>query len=102
MPATKHFLGFYIALQFFLSAVTLLVAMMSGISEQPLSIWLCPVPNSVFLLNLVQQIKPAQTAEFLIVTALTTTACLGVLLARTITPLRDIRAALAQPSPPDA
>jgi len=33
---------------------------------------------------------------------LTTTACLGVLLARTITPLRDIRAALAQPSPPDA
>ena len=101
-PTTKHFLGFYIALQFFLSAVTLLVAMMSGISEQPLSIWLCPVPNSVFLLNLVEQIKPAQTAEFLIVTALTTTACLGVLLARTITPLRDIRAALAQPSPPDA
>ncbi len=102
MPATKHFLGFYIALQFFLAALTMLVGMMSGISEQPLTIWLCPFPNSVFLLNLVEEIKPGQTTECLVVTGLVTAASLAILLARTITPLRDIRAALALPSLPDA
>jgi len=102
LPTTKHFLGFYIALQFFLAALTMLVGMMAGISEQPLAIWLCPFPNSVFLFNLVDEIKPEQTTEFLIVTGLVTAASLAILLARTITPLRDIRAALALPSPPDA
>ena len=102
IPATKHFLGFYIALQFFLAALTMLVGMMSGISEQPLAIWLCPFPNSVFLFNLVNEIKPGQTPGFLVLTALVTAGSLALLLARTITPLRDIRTALALPSPPDA
>jgi len=101
-PSTKRFLGFYIGLQFFLSAVTLLIAMMSELSGQPLFPWICPIPISVFLLNLVGLIKPDQTAQFLLVTALVTATCLGILLVRTLTPLRDIRAALAQPSLPDA
>jgi len=101
-PATKHFLGFYIALQFFLAALTMLVGMMSGISNQPLFLWLCPFPNSVFLLNLVSEIKPEQTTEYLVVTGLVTAGSLAILLARAITPLRDIRAALALPSPPHA
>ena len=80
----------------------MLVGMMSGISEQPLAIWLCPFPNSVFLFNLVNEIKPGQTPGFLVLTALVTAGSLALLLARTITPLRDIRTALALPSPPDA
>ncbi len=96
VPTTKFFLGFYLALQFLLAAITLLVAMMAGISNEPLTTWLCIIPNAVFLLNLTGQVTPDQLPAFLIVTLAVTAASLGILLARTITPQRDIRAALPQ------
>lgn len=94
-PSTKHFLGFYIAIQFFLVAFTLIVGMMSGISEQHLANWLCPIPNSVFLLNMVGEIKGDDMPMFLIAAILSTMISLGVLLIRSIVPLRDIRTMLA-------
>ena len=97
MPNTKYFLGFYIALQFFFGALTLLVSMMGGITNQPVSIWLCPIPNCVHLLHAFSQIKPEELTEFLVVTAIMTGASLALLMARTITTRRDIREMLSQP-----
>lgn len=96
VPTTKFFLGFYLALQFLLAAITLLVAMMAGISNEPMTTWLCVIPNSVFLLNLTGQVGPEQLTSFLIVTLVITAASMTLLLARTITPQRDINAALRQ------
>lgn len=97
MPTTKYFLGFYIALQFFFAALTMLVSMMAGITNDPLSIWLSPIPNCVHLLNSAGQVPSEQQMEFLVVTMIMTGAALSLLLARTITTRRDIRAALGQP-----
>ena len=97
MPTTKYFLGFYIALQFFFAALTMLVSMMAGITNDPLSIWLSPIPNCVHLLNSVGQVSSEQQTEFLVVTMIMTGAALSLLLARTITTRRDIRTALSQP-----
>ena len=102
VPSTKHFLGLYIALQFFFAAVTFLVSMMAGIADEPLTIWLCPLPPCAFLLALLEQVKSEQVDQFLVVTALVTAAALGILLVRTITPLRDIRTMLRQTSNKDA
>ena len=88
IPNTRFFLGFYIGLQFLFAAVTLLVGMISGISNEPMTAWLCPIPTCVFLLNTVEQVKSGQITEFLAVTGLVTAASLGILLARTIAPLR--------------
>jgi len=101
-PTTRHFLGFYIALHFLLVAVTILVGMMAGIAEDSLTLVLCPIPNSVFLLNLIGQVKSDQMTEFTLATSLVTAASLAILLARTITPLRDIRAMMEHSAPPDA
>jgi hypothetical protein len=88
IPNTRFFLGFYIGLQVLFAAATLLVGMISGISNEPMTAWLCPIPTCVFLLNAVEQVKSAQVTEFLAVTGLVTAASLGILLARSITPLR--------------
>lgn len=101
-PATKYFLGLYIALQFLFAAVTFLVNIMASISQEPMTTWLCPLPPCAFLLSLTEQVKDTQMTEFLAVTGLVTAASLGILLARTITPLRDIRASLRQNPPKDA
>jgi hypothetical protein len=101
-PGTKYFLGLYIGLQFFFAAITFLVSMMANIADEPMTIWLCPLPPCVFLLSVFEQAKSAQTAEFLAATGLVTAASLGILLARTISPLRDIRAALDQTARKDA
>ncbi len=98
VPTTKFFLGFYLALQFLLAAITLLVGMMAGISNEPMTTWLCVIPNSVFLLNLTGQVGPDQLTAFLAVTSAMTAASVAILLVRTITPQRDIRAALQQTS----
>ncbi len=101
-PETKYFLGLYIALQFLFAAVTFLVNIMAGISQEPMTMWLCPLPPCTFLLTFFGQVKDMQMNDFLWVTGLVTAASLGLLLARTITPLRDIRASLLQNSPKDA
>jgi hypothetical protein len=88
IPNTRFFLAFYIGLQFLFAAVTFLVGMISGISSEPMTAWLCPIPTCVFLLNTIEQVKSGQVTEFLAVTGLVTAASLGILLARTITPLR--------------
>lgn len=95
-PTTKYFLGLYIALQFFFAVLTLLVAMMANISGDPIALWLCPLPPCTYILALFDQVKTDQVTETFVVTGLVTAASLGVLLARTITPLRDIRASLGQ------
>jgi len=96
LPSTKYFLGFYIAFQFFFAAVTLLVGMMAGISNQPMTRWLSPIPNCSYWLTLTSQVKPEQVTEFLVATSFVTAASLGILLLRTIPALRDIRAVLGQ------
>ncbi len=101
-PATKYFLGLYIALQFLFAAVTFLVNIMASISQEPMTTWLCPLPPCAFLLSLFDQVKAPQMTEFLGFTGLVTAASLGILLARTITPLRDIRASLRKNPPKDA
>lgn len=101
-PTTKYFLGLYIALQFLFAAVTFLVNIMASISQEPMTTWLCPLPPCAFLLSFFGQVKDTQTTEFLTVTGLMTAASLAILLARTITPLRDIRTALRQNPPQDA
>ena len=101
-PSTKYFLGLYIALQFFFAVLTLLVSLMASISREPLTLWISPLPPCGFWLAVFDQVKSDQTTEFLIVTGLVTAASLGILLARTITPLRDIRKALGQTVRQDA
>jgi hypothetical protein len=88
IPNTRFFLGFYIGLQFLFAAATLLVGMISEISNEPMTAWLCPIPSCVFLLNAIEQVRSAQITEFLVVTGLVTAASLGILLTRSITPLR--------------
>jgi hypothetical protein len=88
-PSTRFFLGFYIGLHVFLAAVTFPVAMIGGISNEPLTAWLCPIPNCVFLLRVSDQVTAQQAAEFLKFTGLVTAASLGILLARSLTPLRE-------------
>jgi len=101
-PGTKYFLGLYIAQQFFFAVLTLLVSLMASISREPMALWLSPLPPCSFLLASFDQVKSDQTTEFLVITGLVTAASLGILLARTITPLRDIRAALGQTARQDA
>jgi hypothetical protein len=88
MPNTRFFLGFYLGLQVLFAAATLLVGMISGISNEPMTAWLCPIPSCVFLLNAVEEVKSGEVTEFLAVTGLVTAASLGILLARSIAPLR--------------
>jgi hypothetical protein len=101
-PGTKYFLGFYLAQQFFYAVLTLLVSMMANISGDPMALWLCPLPPCTFLLSVTEQVKPEQIAEILVLTGVITAASLGVLLVRSIAPLRDIRAALSQTARQDA
>jgi hypothetical protein len=93
VPATRFFLGLYIGVQFFLGALSILVGMMAGISGEPLSKWLCLIPNCTFISSLFGQVQPGDILLFVTATLFTTTASLAVLLARTISPLRQIRAA---------
>ena len=91
-PGTPFFLGFYIALQFLLTALTVLVSMVSGIAGESLIAWLCFVPNSAFLLNLFNGVDSEHMTLFLSATSVVTAGSLAILLIRTLAPLRDIRA----------
>jgi len=99
-PATKHFLGFYIAQQFFFAVLTLMVGMVSGIAGQPFTQWLFFIPNSVFLLGVAGKIQPEEYPLFVVANLIVTGASLALLIARSFAPLRDIRAVLRQ-SPTD-
>lgn len=90
-PESPFFLGFYIALQFLLTAVTVLVGMVSGISGDSVTVWLCVIPNSAFLLNTFDGVEAGHLTLFLTATTLVTAASLAVLIIRTFAPLRDIR-----------
>jgi hypothetical protein len=87
-PSTRFFLAFYIGLHVFLAAVTLLVAMISGISNELMTAWICPIPNCAFLLRIITTQEAAQCLSF---TGLVTVASLGILIARSMTPLRESR-----------
>lgn len=102
LPRTHHFLGLYIASQFFFGAIFLLLNIPMAMSGQAPSAWLCPIPNCVFFLSYNDKIQPGQLASFLTVTAAVTMASMVVLLGRTLAPLRDIRAALRQNPGTDA
>jgi len=88
-PTTRFFLGFYIGLQVLFVAVTFLVGMIAGISNEPMTKWICPIPNCVLLLKIFDQIKTEHVTEFLGFTGLVTVASLGILLARAMAPLRE-------------
>lgn len=88
-PSTQYFLALYIGLHGLFAAVTFFVGMMSGISSEPLTRWICPIPNCVFLLSLTDQVTGPQALEFLRFTGLVTAGSLGILLVRGMTPLRE-------------
>jgi hypothetical protein len=81
-PSTRYFLGLYVVIHVLLVAVTFFVGMMSGISGEPLTNWLSPIPTSVFILRLTDQITADQAGEFLRFTGLVTAGSLGILLLR--------------------
>lgn len=81
-PSTRYFLGFYVVIHVLLVAVTFFVGMLSGISGEPLTNWLSPIPTSVFILRLTDQITAHQAGEFLRFTGLVTAGSLGILLLR--------------------
>jgi hypothetical protein len=87
-PSTHYFLAFYIGLHGLFVAVTFLVGMISGISNEPLTKWIAPIPNCAFLLRLFDQIALPQASEFLQFTGLVTVASL-VLVARAMTLSRE-------------
>lgn len=94
-PHTKHFLGFYLALHFFLATVTLLASMVAGITDQS-RYWLSVIPNCTFILN--RQLNEEELPVFLLVTLVMTAASLLILLIRSLIPLRDIYRTLRQSS----
>jgi hypothetical protein len=88
-PSTHYFLAFYIGLHGLLVAVTFFVGLISGISNEPLTKWIAPIPNCAFLLRLFDQIAIPQASEFLHFTGLVTAASLGILIARAMTLSRE-------------
>jgi hypothetical protein len=88
-PSARYFLAFYVALQGLFAVVTFFIGMMSGISNEPLTRWLSPIPNCVFLLGFSDQITAGQAAEFLRFTGLVTAGSLGILLVRAMTSRRE-------------
>lgn len=95
-PSTKNFLGIYIALQFSIAALTLLIGIMGGITDQPFQLWLCWLPGSVLLWGLVSMVKAEDLALFMTVTSFMTVLSLLILFVKSVRPSRDIRAQLRQ------
>lgn len=87
-PSTRYFLAFYIGLHALFAVMTFLVGMIAGITNEPMTKWICPIPNCALLLRFYDQIAGQQAADSLSLTGLVTAASLGVLLARALTPLR--------------
>lgn len=98
MPNTKHFLGFYIGLQFFFAVVTVMVGIMTAISSNPFTTWLAWIPNCAFLLLSTDQIKGDDVGIFSVVSVLATVISFLILLILTSRPLRDIRETLGKDS----
>lgn len=101
-PRTTHFLGFYVAIQFFCGVIYILLILISSVGNQPAPGILALFPSCVFLFTLVDKIQPNQTEIFMTATAAMTILGMAILIWRTIAPLRDIRAALRQHTDADA
>ncbi len=101
MPKTKHFLVFYIGLQFFFAVLTLMVGIMTAISSNPFTTWLAWIPNCAFFLISSDQIKGDEIGIFSVVSVLATVVSFLILLILTSRPLRDIRETLGKNSPTD-
>jgi hypothetical protein len=95
-PTAKNFLGIYIALQFAIAALTLLIGIMGGITDQPFQSWLCWLPGSVLLWGLVSMVKAEDLALFMTATSFMTLLSLLILFVKSVRPSRDIRAQLRQ------
>jgi cyanate permease len=96
MPKTKHFPGFYLGLQFFFGALTLMVGIMSAISNQPYITWLAWLPNCAFLIYLTEQVRSEQAGLVQAMAILSTAISFVILLLISLPPLRDIRNSLGK------
>lgn len=96
LPDTNFFLAIYMGLQFVFGVITLLAAVASQFAGRELFEWLAPLPLSVFLLSLFDQVPRGSMDSFLIITSAVTVACLLLLLVRTAAPWRDITRTLRQ------
>jgi len=98
-PSTPNFLGFYIALQFALAAITLLVSIMGGIADQNYQLWLCWLPNSVLWWTLFSVTSSDNIPVLLVTSSIMTLLGAMLLFFRCLAPSRDIRSQLRQTAP---
>jgi hypothetical protein len=102
MRGTKNFLGFYVGLHFFFGALTLMLGIMSGISNQPYISWLAWIPNCAFLIFLTDQVRSEHAGMVYAMATLSAAVCFGAALLLSLAPLRDIRIALGKYASSDA
>lgn len=101
-PRTPHFLGFYIAIQFFCVVLCILFSLIISVGNQPPSLGIGLIPSCVFLLSIFSMIPPNLEELFTTATTAMAILALAILIGRTFAPLRDIRAALRQHTDADA
>jgi len=99
IPKTRHFLSFYIGLQFFFALVTVLVSAIGGMTDSSLRAWLEWIPNCAFWLSIFDHVtvEHAEPAERIIgrVGVVSGLAML-VLILQSLRPLRDMRLRLSE------
>ncbi len=91
-----HFLAFYFFIQFLSAGIALIVAIMSGMAREPLTIWLAPLPPALFLATLFNGVKASEVGTVFPISLGVLMLCVGGLLLRAIPAARDIAAALRQ------
>lgn len=97
MVATSpNFLGLYIAVQFLFAALTALVGIIGGISDQPYQWWLSWLPPCVMWLSVFGLVSGDEVMLFVLVTGFMTIVSVLFLILRSLAPSRDIRAQLRQ------
>lgn len=101
-PRTQHFLGFYIAIQFFCVVIYMLFLLISSVGNQPIWGGLCLFPTCVYFFSQLDKIPPNQMGSFTIATMGITILAIAILIGRSLAPLRDIRTALRQHTNADA
>lgn len=99
-PSIRNFLAFYIAVQSACVVLTMLFSMVGGYNDQPVAVWLSPLPLCTFLRNLFGEVPAEHLGVVWAVTAGVTALSVLVLLVRSLAPWRDIHALLRQ-SPDD-
>lgn len=96
LPDTQYFLAIYVGLQFVFAVVTVLAGVATQMLGKQILEWLAPIPLSVFMLSLFDQVPRASIDSFVIITTAMTVAALLLLLVRTAAPWRDITRTLRQ------